>query len=58
MIYEIIALKIKLWSFPGEYSGFINIFGVGIPLEEFVLWVVLGGASVATYFETFVDDLK
>ncbi len=58
LVYEIIALRIKLWSFPGEYSSFINIFGVGIPLEEFILWIVLGGASVAAYFETFVDDLK
>lgn len=58
LIYEIIALKVKLWGFPGEYSGFVDIFGVGIPLEEFILWITLGGASVAAYFETFVDDLK
>jgi len=58
LVYEIVALRLQHWTFPGEYSSLIYFFGVGVPIEELILWVVLGGASLAAYFETFMDDLK
>jgi len=58
LIYEIIGLRLRHWAFPGEYSSLVNIFGISIPIEEFVIWIALGGASLASYFETFMDDLK
>lgn len=53
IIYEIIALKLGFWWFPGQYYSFVNIAGVNIPIEEFVLWIALGAPGVAAAFEIF-----
>ncbi|MBI2545235.1 MAG: hypothetical protein HYW22_01375 [Candidatus Aenigmarchaeota archaeon] len=53
IIYEIIALKLGFWWFPGQYYTLVNIAGVGIPIEEVVLWIALGAPLVAAFFEAF-----
>ncbi|MBI2592725.1 MAG: hypothetical protein HYW37_01000 [Candidatus Colwellbacteria bacterium] len=58
IIYELIGIKLQHWHFAGDYIASVNILGLGIPLEEIVLWIMLGPASVAAYYEMFVDDLK
>lgn len=58
LIYEIIGLHFNFWSFPGEYIATTEMFGVVIPLEELLLWVVLISATVVAWHEEFVDDLK
>lgn len=56
VVYEILALKLGYWSFPGEYSGFVRIFDVSIPLEEFILWLALGAASIASAYEALSGE--
>ena len=58
LTYEIIGLHFNFWSFPGEYIATTEMFGVVIPLEELLLWVVLISATVVAWHEEFVDDLK
>lgn len=58
LIYEIIGLHFNFWSFPGEYIATTEMFGVVIPLEEFLLWIILISATVVAWYEEFVDDLK
>lgn len=58
-IWEVTALKLGWWSFPGtEFIGWLNIFGVSIPFEEFFFWCVLTAAALLTYFEFYDDDEK
>lgn len=58
LVYELIGIKLHHWEFSGEYIGLINIAGLSMPIEEFILWIMLGSASIAAYYEIFVDDLR
>ncbi len=55
LVVELIGLSLNHWTFPGDYIGFIQISTLKIPFEEFILWIILGGACVASYYEIFVD---
>lgn len=55
---EVIALKTGGWSFPGEYVAMVPFFGVSIPFEEVLFWMLLYAPAVAAYYEFFIDDLK
>jgi len=58
-IYEITALKLGYWSFPGDEAiGIINIFGVTFPFEEFFFWFILAAMAMLAYYEFFDDDEK
>ncbi len=55
-IYELAAIKLGWWFFPGsEYIGWITIFSITFPLEELVFWIILFGMAVAAGFE-FLDN--
>ncbi len=56
--FEITALKLDQWRFPGEYIGYVSLFGVTFPLEEFFFWIVMSTAISLVYYEFFVDDEK
>ena len=56
--FELTALKLDQWRFPGEYIGSVSLFGLIFPLEEFVFWIVLGTPIILSYYELFVDDGK
>jgi len=57
--YEITALKLRLWDFPGsEFIGWVNIFGVSFPFEELFFWMILGAFAVLVHYEFFDDDRK
>lgn len=56
--YEIVALNLGYWRFPGEYISFISVLNVHLPVEEFVLWIILMPAVIVALFEEFEDDLK
>ena len=58
-IYEITALELGQWTFPAanQLLGYINIFGLKFPYEEFVFWILLGGIGALVYYEFFDDDL-
>lgn len=58
-IYELTALRLEQWIFPGtQYIGWVSIFGVGFPFEEFFFWFVLFATAVLCYYEFFDDDEK
>lgn len=57
-IYEITALKLGWWSFPGEYLGNILILGVVFPIEEVLFWFLLFALALLSYYEFFNDDMK
>ncbi|HLC73573.1 MAG TPA: hypothetical protein VJH20_02970 [Candidatus Nanoarchaeia archaeon] len=57
--YEITALKLGLWEFPGnQFIGWVEIFGVRFPFEELFFWIILGAMAVLSYYEFFDDDRK
>lgn len=59
LLYEITGLKLGWWTFPGtEFIGWILIFGVRFPFEEFFFWIMLLAMAVLSYFEFFDDDGK
>ncbi len=52
LLYEILALKFGMWSFPGnQYLGIMSLFGVRFPLEEFICFIVLFPMSIAALYE-------
>jgi len=56
--YELAALSIGLWDFPGQYLGTIQLLHLTFPLEEFVFWILISGAVVAAYHELYIDDFR
>ena len=59
-LYEITALQLGQWTFPGEnqFIGYINILGISFPFEEFFFWIMLGAMAILSYYEFFDDDRK
>lgn len=59
IIYEISALKLGWWTFPGvQFVGWIKIFGVSFPIEEVIFWFILLALTTISYYEFFDDDEK
>ena len=58
LVYELVALQVGLWSFPGHhFIGWINIFGYRFPFEELVFYMIFATPSFLAYYEYFgVDD--
>jgi len=58
-IYEVTALKLGWWTFPGqEFIGYVKLFGVSFPLEELLFWMILFAGAVLSYYEYFDEDEK
>ena len=59
LIWELVAVPLKQWSFPGtQFIGWIDLFGVRFPFEEFFGWVVLFAVSILSYYELFDEECK
>lgn len=60
MLHEWSAFMAKQWVFPGtNFIGWITLKGgFSFPIEEFVLWMMLGAVYLISYYEFFVDDTK
>ena len=58
LAYEITALHLNLWEFPGEYISMVEIMGASFPLEEFLIWILLSSIIVLSYYELFIDDMR
>lgn len=56
--FELTALTLDQWRFPGNYIGQIQLFGLIFPFEEFIFWIILGTPMILSYYEIFVDDEK
>ncbi len=58
-LWEIVALKLNQWTFPGkDFIGWVEIFDVRFPIEELLVWIVLGATSIVAWYEYFDDDCK
>jgi hypothetical protein len=58
-LWEIVALRLHQWTFPGtSFIGWLEIFNVRFPFEEFLIWIVLGAAGILSWYEFFDDDRK
>ena len=56
--FELVALYLNLWSFPGHYIGYVSLFNLQFTFEEFLFWIIASSAVTASYHELFVDDQK
>ena len=57
--WEIVGLTFHYWLFPGkDYLGRVSYFGQGFPIEEVIFWMLLYPATIASYYERFIDDEK
>lgn len=57
LLFELTSLKLGHWTFlDGTFIGWIELFGQRLPFEEFFYWFCVGGASVLSFYEFFVDD--
>lgn len=57
LAYELTALPLGQWDFPGQYIGTVTILNTTLPLEEFLVWILLSSTIVLAYYELYVDDL-
>ena len=59
LIYEVTALKLNWWTFPGEeFIGWVSLFGVSFPFEELFFWMVLTAFAVLSMYEWYCDNEK
>lgn len=58
LIYELTALELGQWYFPGQYVGWVELRGVRFPLEELFFWMILSAFTILALYEGFVDDEK
>lgn len=58
IIYELTAVLLHHWYFWGKYYiGFVELFSIRFPFEEF-LWLVLAVPAYLCIYEYFADDRK
>lgn len=55
-IYELIAVKLGQWYFPGQYVGWVELLGLRFPFEELLFWMGLSSFTVLAIYEGFVDN--
>jgi len=56
LVQEITALRLGQWSFPGDYIGWVSMFGISFPLEELFFWVILSSLIGSVYYELSFDN--
>lgn len=53
-LYEIAGLKLGWWIFPGSgFTGWVKLFGVTFPIEEFLFYLVIFEMAVISYYNYF-----
>lgn len=58
-VFEVVGVYFGYWYFPGiEYIGTVTAFGQTFPIEEVIFWMFLYPATIASYYETFIDDMR
>jgi len=59
LILELFAVDYSYWIYTGDnYIGRITVFGRTFPFEEFFFWMMFYAASLVSYYEIFIDDLR
>jgi hypothetical protein len=55
--FEFTALHLGQWTFPStEFIGWIQIFHIRFPFEEFFFWFCMLALAIISYYEFFDDD--
>ena len=57
-LYEFVGLSLEQWFFPGQYVGMVHIGNMTLPMEEFVMWILLSSTILLACYELFVDDMR
>lgn len=58
-VYEVTALKLGWWTFPGnEVLGWVTFLGERFPFEELFFWFVITAMTILSYYEFYDDDEK
>jgi hypothetical protein len=58
LVYDLLGVSTHQWIFPGQYLYNLNFGLARLPVEEFVMWLWVGPASVIAYFEEFESNFK
>lgn len=58
LLFEIVALHNKQWIFPGQFIGFVQVYGYQFPIEELVIWMIFATPALLSWYEFFADDRK
>ncbi len=53
--FELTALYLGQWIFPGQYVGQVEIFSLRFPYEELLVWIVASSVIVIIDYKLFVD---
>ncbi len=53
--FELTALYLDQWRFPGQYIGHVKLFNQVFPVEELVFWILLGTPIMLAYYKIFID---
>lgn len=56
LAFELSAVHLGQWSFPGTYVSLLTFATVSFPLEEFLFWIVFGTPSLILCYEFLLDD--
>lgn len=57
LAHEVTGLALNHWYFPGQYFWVVPLpNSTGVPIEEFIIWIVLGSILVLSYYELYIDD--
>jgi len=58
LVAELVAVATNGWIFPGEYIGWVELFGLGFPFEELFFWMLFYAATIVSYYELLIDDYR
>ncbi|MEK6840514.1 MAG: hypothetical protein AABX79_01015 [Nanoarchaeota archaeon] len=57
LIFELIGLKLNHWTYTGtHFIGWVFLFDLSFPVEEFFFVIILGGFAACVYYEFFTSD--
>lgn len=57
-VAEIFGVMYDWWIYPGNYIGTISFGDLSFPFEEFLFWILFYAATLVSYYEVFIDDMK
>lgn len=55
-VYELVAIKIGNWWWPGEYWLTFNVWGEVFPVDDIIIWYFLSTPTLIGGYEFFADD--
>lgn len=56
LVYELTAVHLSQWFFPGQYVGYVELANIRFPFEELFFWMLISTVLILAVYEGFVDD--